>query len=73
MSNKRDFKTFFLNGQEYYTDDNITLLDLLYYFDYNLSILVLEYNNFICNKKNWDKVSIMNNDKIEIITIVGGG
>jgi len=66
-------KTFFVNGQEYYTTDTISLLDLLNYFDYNSSLLVLEYNNFICNRKNWDKILISNNDKIEIVTIVGGG
>lgn len=66
-------KTFFVNGQEYYTPNTISLLDLLNYFDYNSSLLVLEYNNFICNRKNWDKIFISNNDKIEIVTIVGGG
>lgn len=66
-------KTFFVNGQEYYTPNTISLLDLLNYFDYNSSLLVLEYNNFICNRKNWDKILISNNDKIEIVTIVGGG
>jgi thiamine biosynthesis protein ThiS len=34
---------------------------------------VIEYNNVICNKKNWDKIFITNDDKIEIVTIVGGG
>nr|UYC31277.1 Thiamine biosynthesis protein [Odontella aurita var. minima] len=66
-------KTFSVNGEKYYTTDTITLQDLLNYFDYNSSLLVLEYNNFICNKKNWDKILISNHDKIEIVTIVGGG
>lgn len=66
-------RTFFVNGQEYYTNNKINLFDLLNYFDYNLSLLVLEYNNFICNKKNWSKTFINHNDKIEIVTIVGGG
>ena len=66
-------KTFFVNGQEYYTINTISLQDLLNYFDYNSSLLVLEYNNFICNKKNWDKILISDHDKIEIVTIVGGG
>lgn len=69
----KPFKTFFCNGQEYCTDDNLTILDLLKYFDYNSTLIVLEYNNCICNQKNWDKVFISDNDKIEIITIVGGG
>nr|YP_010536976.1 Thiamine biosynthesis protein [Ditylum brightwellii]UYC30763.1 Thiamine biosynthesis protein [Ditylum brightwellii] len=64
---------FFLNGQEYATEQKISLLELLAYFNYNSALLVLEYNNFICNKKEWTKIFITNNDKIEIVTIVGGG
>jgi len=64
---------FFLNGQTYYTNRSINLSDLLDYFDYNSALLVLEYNNFVCNRKNWNKIFINENDKIEIVTIVGGG
>jgi sulfur carrier protein len=66
-------KKFLLNGQQYYTSHNICILDLVNYFNYNSSLLVLEYNNLICNKKNWNNILIKNNDKIEIVTIVGGG
>jgi sulfur carrier protein len=66
-------KNFLLNGNKYYIEDKITLLQLINYFNYNPSLLVLEYNNSICNNKNWDKIYIQNNDKIEIVTIVGGG
>jgi len=66
-------KYFYLNGQKYFTSFSLTLLDLIIYFNYNKSLFVLEYNNIICNKKNWDKILIRNDDKIEIVTIVGGG
>lgn len=66
-------KNFFLNGEKYSVNKKITLLELISYFNYKSSLLVLEYNNLICNKKNWNKIYIANNDKIEIITIVGGG
>jgi thiamine biosynthesis protein ThiS len=65
--------TFFFNGEEYYTKENITLLQLLNYFNYHSSIFVVEYNNYICEKTKWDKILIKKNDSIEIITIVGGG
>ena len=65
--------SFFLNGEEYCTDKTINLSDLIVYFNYNSSILVIEYNNFICTKKNWNTIFITNNDKIEMVTIVGGG
>jgi thiamine biosynthesis protein ThiS len=66
-------KFFLLNGQSYYTKQNINLFDLVTYFNYNDSLLVLEHNNLICNKKKWKHVFITNQDKIEIVTIVGGG
>ena len=64
---------FFLNGQKYIISDNLTISDLVQYFGYNKSLLVIEYNQFICNKTQWDKILIQDNDKIEIVTIVGGG
>ena len=64
---------FLLNGQKYYTNQHINLLNLVNYFNYNNSLLVVEYNNLICNKKNLKKIYIQDKDKIEIVTIVGGG
>jgi len=66
-------KTFFLNGEEYITNQNINLFDVINYFNYNQSLLVLEYNKFICPKKNWSTIFLKNKDRIEIVTIVGGG
>ena len=66
-------ETFYFNGQQYYTDQVIKLNDLLNYFNYNSQLFIIEYNNFICNKNKWKTIEIKNNDKIEIITIVGGG
>jgi thiamine biosynthesis protein ThiS len=37
------------------------------------SLLVLEYNNNICSKKNWKIFPLNIRIKIEIVTIVGGG
>jgi sulfur carrier protein len=66
-------KNFILNGHQYCTESEITIVELMNYFNYNTFLLVLEYNNFICTKKNWDKILLKNNDRIEIVTIVGGG
>lgn len=67
------FKIFSVNGQSYCVQGSITLFDLINYFNFNDSLLVLEYNNSISDKKNWKKIFIKNQDKIEIVTIVGGG
>lgn len=66
-------KQFYLNGQKYATSYSLTLLELITYFNYNESLLVIEYNNLICNQNTWNKIIIKNEDKIEIVTIVGGG
>ena len=66
-------KYFSLNGQSYYTTQNLTLLDIITYFNYNNSLLVLELNQFVYNKKKWGQTFIKNNDKLEIVSIVGGG
>jgi sulfur carrier protein ThiS len=50
-------KHFLLNGQEYSTESDLTVLELIQYFNYNTSLLVLEYNNLICNKKSWSNTS----------------
>lgn len=67
------FKYFFINGQKFCTEQSLSVHQIIKYFNYNTSLFVLEYNNLICNNKNWDKIFIQNNDKIEIVTIVGGG
>ena len=55
---------FSLNGDFYYTTKNITVYDVIKYFNYNDSLLVLELNKLICNKKKWWGIFIKNNDKI---------
>lgn len=66
-------KKIFLNGEKYSTNQNLTLFDLLVYFNYENYLLVLEYNNLILDKTKWKTTFIKNLDKIEIVTIVGGG
>ena len=55
-------KNFFLNGQLYYVEESVTISDLINYFNFNDSLLVLEYNNLICDKKKW-KETDKNSDK----------
>jgi thiamine biosynthesis protein ThiS len=66
-------KNFFLNNEKYITEDHINLYDLIIYFDYNASLLVLEYNQVILDKNHWKTTFIKDLDEIEIVTIVGGG
>jgi len=69
----KQVKKFLLNNEKYVTNSNISLYDLIKYFDYNESLLVLEYNQVIFNKTYWKNTFIQDLDEIEIVTIVGGG
>jgi thiamine biosynthesis protein ThiS len=64
---------FFLNNEKYAVHQSINLYDLITYFNYNESLLVLEYNQVIINKTYWKTTFIKHLDEIEIVTIVGGG
>lgn len=66
-------KYFILNGERFYIEHHLTLSDLLEYFDYENSLLVLEHNSQISSKISWKTRFIQNQDKIEIVSIVGGG
>jgi thiamine biosynthesis protein ThiS len=63
----------FFNGYEYFIDTKVTILELLLYFDYKKSFFIVEYNGTICPENDWNYIYITNQDKLEIITIVGGG
>ena len=66
-------KQFLVNGETYYIKQTINLFDLIIYFNYNDGFLVLEYNKLICNRINWSSIFLQDQDKIEVVTIVGGG
>ena len=65
----------FINGKKYEfklkKHINIQHLIKLLYKE-NKSIVV-DYNKKIIQKNMWDNIYIQSNDKIEILTIVGGG
>jgi len=71
----KNFKYFFFNGQQYFTESNFTIFKLLKYFNFKLSksIYILEHNGLICYEAEWNHICIKPNDRIELITIVGGG
>ena len=69
------FDMFLLNDEKYYISDEnkITLHDLIFYFNYNSSLFIIEYNKLIYDKNSLSTIFIKNNDEIELITITGGG
>ena len=64
---------FKLNGLVYESAETFTLLYLLNYFGFNVQTLLIDYNGIITQKEYWDKIKIKEKDRIEILTIAGGG
>lgn len=62
-----------LNGQVYITNLNISIFDLLNFLMPRGSEVIVEYNHKIVFSENYKKIIIKDYDKIELITIVGGG
>ena len=66
-------KNFCLNGYQFSINKDLTLKDIMDYFNYKNSLFVIEYNNLICHRTKLSTIKINYNDRIEFITIVGGG
>lgn len=64
---------FFVNHNELKTDSQFTLGELVYYFSLKQFPIAIELNQVFIPKSKWNKIYIKNFDKIEIVTIVGGG
>ncbi len=55
------------------TTQEATLTKVIKKLDFNPSLIVVELNGAILAPKKWDTQKIKDGDKLEIVTIVGGG
>ncbi len=62
-----------LNGKEFLLDKKISLNDFLIIHNINTNNIVVEINGSIITKSLWGQYVLKENDKIEIVTAVGGG
>jgi len=46
---------------------------LLVHLGLNPKLLAVEYNGEILHRQFWDETILQNGDRLEIVTIVGGG
>lgn len=65
--------TVFINSEPFNFNDFMSLKDLLLYLNFNLHVVIVEYNKEIVTDSNYDNIFLKTNDSIEVITIVGGG
>ena len=63
----------FINGKVSEVKKNINIQDILRMNNISDENIVVEINKTIISKMYWDDTRIEENDKIEIITAVGGG
>ena len=64
-----------VNGEERLieSDKSISLNETIKLLGYSSNTVVVEVNNLIINSEEWDEKYIKNGDKLEIVSIVGGG
>ena len=63
----------FINGKVSEVKKNINIQDILRMNNISDENIVVEINRTIISKMYWDDTKVEENDKIEIITAVGGG
>jgi sulfur carrier protein len=62
-----------VNGETQTCDIQTTLPQLLVQMGLNPRLLAVEYNGEILHRQFWDETEIQADDRLEIVTIVGGG
>ena len=64
-----------VNGEERIIQSNkrISLNETIRLLGYSSNTVVVEVNKLIINSAEWDEKYIRNGDKLEIVSIVGGG
>lgn len=63
----------YINGEPFVCSTPIKLIDLVQYLGFNLDLIVIEYNEEILSNTNLSVVLLQHMDKVEVITVVGGG
>jgi sulfur carrier protein len=62
-----------INGESRHCQPNLSLPDLLTQMNFNPRLVAVEYNGEILHRQYWDTTVIKQGDRLEIVTIVGGG
>ena len=64
-----------VNGEErlIQSNESISLNETIQLLGYSSNTVVVEVNKLIINSEEWEDKYIKNGDKLEIVSIVGGG
>nr|YP_010902766.1 Thiamine biosynthesis protein [Hypnea nidulans]WCH54621.1 Thiamine biosynthesis protein [Hypnea nidulans] len=67
------YNTVIVNGEVFNCYDQMSLHDFLIYLKFDIRTIVVEYNREIISLMNFRQIILNNGDKLEVVTIVGGG
>ena len=65
-----------VNGEEKFINNSnkeYTLTEALNQLGYNSNSIIVELNDLIVNHESWQNNKVKDGDKLEIVSIVGGG
>lgn len=62
-----------INGEPFCCVSSMSIKSIISYLGINTKFSLIEYNNEILQEDQWPSILLQPQDKIEIITIVGGG
>ena len=62
-----------VNGETQACPAAISLPELLTQLQLNPRLIAVEYNGEILHRQYWDETKMQSGDRLEIVTIVGGG
>jgi len=62
-----------VNGDTHRCLENQSVPSVLQSLGFNIRLIALEYNGEILHRQYWDHTIIREGDRLEVVTIVGGG
>ena len=62
-----------VNGEIHSLANSVTLPEFLTQINLNPRLVAVEYNGEILHRQYWEHTQLQNGDRLEIVTIVGGG
>ena len=63
----------FVNGESQQVPLDLTMRQLLVHLKLEPRMVAVEYNGEILHRQNWDSTVMGDGDRLEIVTMVGGG
>nr|YP_010484953.1 thiamine biosynthesis protein S [Hypnea cervicornis]UVW80647.1 thiamine biosynthesis protein S [Hypnea cervicornis] len=67
------YNTVTVNGEVFNCRHQMSLHDFLIYLKFDTRTIIVEYNQEIISLTNFHQIVLNNGDKLEVVTIVGGG